>query len=97
MSEYTEVATFPSSSSDKMYTVKQDEDGNLSCDCPAWKFKKPNQERACKHTRATVKGEAHQVTERLQESVEEATGARWQGLGAALADIDEYKEEQQHG
>ena len=97
MSEYTEVATFPSSSSDRVYTVKQDEDGNLSCDCPAWKFKKPNQPRSCKHTRATVKGEADQVTERLQESVEDARGARWRGLGAALAEIDVHKEEQQHG
>ena len=38
--DYTEVAQFPSSSSSKIYTVKRDENGELSCDCPAWRFKK---------------------------------------------------------
>ena len=53
---YREIARFPSSSSSKVYTVKEDEDGNLSCDCPAWRFKKPGQERNCKHTKAVAGG-----------------------------------------
>jgi len=54
--EYREIARFPSSSSSKVYTVKEDEDGNLSCDCPAWRFKKPGQERNCKHTKMVAAG-----------------------------------------
>lgn len=39
------------SSPGKFYTVKEDQAGVLYCDCPAWRFKKPNQEtRSCKHT-----------------------------------------------
>lgn len=54
--ELAEVAQFPSSSSSKTYTVKQDPAGNLSCDCPAWRFKKPNQERVCKHIQQVAAG-----------------------------------------
>ena len=54
--ELVEVCKFPSSSSSKVYTVKQDPDGNLSCDCPAWRFKKPNQERTCKHVQDVAAG-----------------------------------------
>ncbi len=52
--EYREIAKFPSSSSDKVYTVKEDENGNLSCDCRGWTIKKPGKERSCKHTTAAV-------------------------------------------
>lgn len=46
---YTPVATYPSSSNpNKVYTVSVDEQGNLSCDCPAWVFKKGDV-RTCKH------------------------------------------------
>ena len=46
---YTPVATYPSSSNpNKTYTVSADEQGNLSCDCPAWVFKKGDA-RTCKH------------------------------------------------
>lgn len=55
---YSEVARFPSSSSAKVYVVKADQDGSLSCDCPAWRFKKPDQERHCKHTEAVAGGQA---------------------------------------
>ena len=64
-SELVEVAKFPSSSSSKVYTVKQDPGGNLSCDCPAWRFKKPNQERTCKHVESVAAG-----------NIPAATGAR---------------------
>lgn len=55
MNTYTEVTKFPSkSSAGKFYTVKRDQNGNLSCDCMAWRFKKPNQERDCKHIAAFI-------------------------------------------
>lgn len=47
---YTVVATFPSKSrAGKVYTVKQDPDGNLSCDCPVWVFNRQG-DRTCYHT-----------------------------------------------
>ena len=47
---YTEVATFPSSKGDKVYTVKLNQQtGRLSCDCPAWIFNHRG-DRTCKHT-----------------------------------------------
>ena len=51
---YRDIASFPSSSSFKVYTVKEDENGELSCDCRGWTMKKPGQERSCKHTREVV-------------------------------------------
>jgi len=46
---YTPVATFPSSSNpNKTYTVSEDQYGELSCNCPAWTFKKGG-DRTCKH------------------------------------------------
>lgn len=46
---YTPVATYPSSSNpNKTYTVSVDEEGNLSCNCPAWTFKRGDV-RTCKH------------------------------------------------
>lgn len=46
---YNPVATYPSSSNPgKVYTVSVDEQGNLSCSCPAWVFKKQDV-RTCKH------------------------------------------------
>ncbi|MDP2662041.1 MAG: hypothetical protein Q8R28_15055 [Dehalococcoidia bacterium] len=48
---YAEVATYPSKSSKngKVYTVKVDEAGVLSCDCPAWVFN-THGDRTCYHT-----------------------------------------------
>jgi len=43
--------TFPSSSSSAIYTTKQNTDGSLSCNCPAWRFKKGDAPRTCKHVR----------------------------------------------
>ena len=46
---YQPVATYPSASTPgKVYTVSVDEQGNLSCSCPAWVFKKGDV-RTCKH------------------------------------------------
>jgi hypothetical protein len=49
---YTLVATVRSKSRPgKMYEIKRDEDGNLSCNCPMWVFKKGGK-RSCKHVQA---------------------------------------------
>ena len=56
--EYTEVAQFPSSSSSKIYTIKRDENGELSCTCPAWRFKKGDKPRSCKHVGQVAAGQA---------------------------------------
>lgn len=68
---YREVARFPSSSSaGKFYVVKEDQEGNLSCDCPAWRFKKPNQERSCKHTEAVASGKTPPLAAPSSQPVE---------------------------
>ena len=54
---YTAVAEFPSKSNPaKAHTVSRDEVGELSCSCPAWKFKKGNKPRTCKHVKAYESG-----------------------------------------
>lgn len=88
--EYTEVAQFPSSSSSKIYTIKRDEDGNLSCDCPAWRFKKGDKPRTCKHV---VEYEASpgwrwERETPVAEEVRPATDV----VGGLLEDIEEHKE-----
>ena len=46
---YKLVATFESRSRPgKVYEVKEDEEGNLSCNCPAWIYK-ANGRRTCRH------------------------------------------------
>lgn len=75
MKTYTEVAQFPSSNYSKTYTVKRDEEGALSCDCPAWTFKK-QAARTCKHVQQVERGEGivAQMTAETKERVEEARG-----------------------
>ncbi len=41
---------FNSSSSDKVYTTRLNDDGTTSCDCKGWTVKKLNKPRMCKHT-----------------------------------------------
>lgn len=58
---YREVARFPSKSNpSKEYTVSVDENGDLSCTCPAWRFKKGDK-RACKHVVEVAGGVASPV------------------------------------
>ena len=53
---FTEVARFPSKSqAGKEYAVRRDQHGNLSCDCPAWRFKKGGT-RTCQHVEAVASG-----------------------------------------
>lgn len=49
---YQRITTFPSKSKPgKVYTVKMDEEGNLSCNCPAWIYPKKGRARDCYHVR----------------------------------------------
>ncbi len=49
---YELITTFASRSRPgKVYQVKRDENGNLSCNCPAWIFK-ANGRRTCRHVEA---------------------------------------------
>ena len=51
---YRTVKTFPSKSDpSKTYTVKQDEEGKLSCSCPQWIFKRGGV-RSCAHIRIVM-------------------------------------------
>lgn len=47
---YSPVKTFPSQTSSKDYTVSVDSEGNLSCTCRAWVYKK-GPARTCTHVR----------------------------------------------
>jgi predicted nucleic acid-binding Zn finger protein len=49
--QYQVVAQYPKSKGDGYWTVKVDEEGNLSCDCPSWLYGiKRTGARGCKHT-----------------------------------------------
>ena len=87
--DYTVVATFPSSSSGKEYTVKRDEDGNLSCDCPAWVFKKTGT-RTCKHLKLVAQGEGivAKIAVEVKERETEAKG------GSLVAIFERLRKEQ---
>lgn len=57
---------FPSSSNATTYETTLEEDGTLACNCPGFLFKKKDQARGCKHTRAiapyTARLLAHTLT-----------------------------------
>ena len=51
---YEVVATYQSRSNpNKVYEVKKDDEGNYSCNCPAWVYKRNPGPRICKHVIAT--------------------------------------------
>ena len=49
MKHYQTLAIYKSSKGDKYYTVKIDQDGGLSCNCPVWIYHPVNGHRGCKH------------------------------------------------
>jgi len=51
---YTPAASYPSSSSNKNYTVCEVSDGTVSCDCMGWTRRNPPGGRTCKHTKDYV-------------------------------------------
>ena len=67
----------------KIYTIKEDERGDLSCSCPSWIFKKgveitPEGKRICKHIRVLDKLNFLQKM-RLFESKEIIQEKHWLG------------------
>jgi hypothetical protein len=60
---------FNSSAGTTVYEVQLHEDGNLTCNCPAWIFNKKN--RNCKHTNSLV-GTAEKIIKKQTEPI-------WQG------------------
>lgn len=43
------------SNPDRRYSIRQNKiNGQLSCNCPGWIFKRKNQERSCKHIRKVL-------------------------------------------
>ena len=108
---YKELGRFPSgSSAGKLYVVKEDQEGIVSCDCPAWRFKKPNQERSCKHTKAVASGKAppsapasqpvevkptEEVVSELMAGIEKARAAKgWKPLSQGLEELDQGEDKQ---
>lgn len=68
---YTVVEQFPSSTdAGKLYVVKKDETGALSCNCPVWVFKKTGA-RTCSHVEE-VQGRA--VQKNLAASIQQLQG-----------------------
>ena len=82
---YTEVARFPSSSSAREYTVKRDEEGVLSCDCPVWKFNQ-RRDRTCKHTDQVLAGEVSKPEAADGPPPVETAG--WKSLAELLREMD---------
>ena len=106
---YTEVGRFPSSSSaGKLYVVKEDQEGDLSCDCPAWRFKKPDRERRCKHTEAVASGKTppaapasrdvevrptDEVVSGLMADIEKSRASKgWKPLSQTLEELNEKQD-----
>jgi len=84
---YRLVAIFESSSSpDSWYRLLENTTGDLSCDCPAWIFKRGDEERNCPHTRFYASAHTHQDFLRLgtdrvidPHGVTEKMDERWHG------------------
>lgn len=91
--EYTVVATFPSSKGDKDWTVKRDEEGNLSCDCPIWVFNR-RKNRTCKHT-DLVNQEGTIVSQIAVEVKEREVEAKGGTLAAIFARLEKEEAEKE--
>lgn len=89
--DYRLVAAVESASApDRYYRVLADrQNGELSCDCPRWIFKRRRQERGCKHTTALTRVAAGRPAGRPlaeastaahEASLLTAARAQWRGL-----------------
>lgn len=88
--EYEEVGQYPSSSSaGKVYIVKRNrKTGDLSCDCPAWRFKKGDKERTCKHVQQAAAG----VVPKLQPAPESVVVRPTEDVvGGLMANIEDAR------
>lgn len=72
LDETTVLATVPSQSDpSKTYTIKMGKDGNVYCDCPAWKYQKASpKERTCKHIKSLYKAMDSQAKLKLPKATE---------------------------
>lgn len=72
LEETTVLATVPSQSDpSKTYTIKMGKDGNVYCDCPAWKYQKVSpKERTCKHIKSLYKAMDSQAKLKLPKATE---------------------------
>lgn len=77
MKQYNFLAEVPSSSGKKTYTIKVDEGGMFSCNCPSWIFN-TRRNRTCKHIDAlrtdgiTINGQGRLIT-----AVDNGDQAHW--------------------
>lgn len=55
------------SNPNKQYQTLQYVNGTTSCECPGWKFKRPGNQRLCKHTRWVDAGLANQHAIKVTE------------------------------
>lgn len=91
--DYDEVGEYPSSSSTKIYTVKRHRrTGELSCDCPAWKFKKGDKPRTCKHVAQAAAGVVPVIQPAPQA---EAVRPTADVVGDLMADIEDARADKQ--
>ena len=90
---YTIVTTFDSKSkSGKVYTVKRDQTGRLSCDCPPWIFNRYG-DRTCYHTRSvevmeTAKAKSVETTK--AKSVETAKAKAKARMEVKIQQLSSY-------
>jgi hypothetical protein len=50
MPQIIDEREFPSKTSKAVHTARLYDDGTSSCSCAGWRFKRPGQERDCRHT-----------------------------------------------
>ena len=73
---------FPSRSSSRIYEVRDDDSGALSCTCPGWVYKRNNRPRGCRHvTEVQINPPAPSV-ESLPDHVQDLTQP------ASLSELD---------
>ncbi len=89
---YRTVGVFPSSSDpNKSYEVKEDQSGELSCNCRGWITKKPGQERTCRHVRDVeanrAAGQPQPPPAPARPAAPVLVGSRVQEKGGSLEDL----------
>ena len=67
---YETLAEYASESNpDRTYKVKRDPNGTISCSCPAWRFKKLDNDRHCWHTQAVSAMTPEQIQKSQRDAV----------------------------
>lgn len=79
MKQYNFLAEVPSSSGKRTYTIKVDESGMFSCNCPSWIFN-TRRNRTCKHIDAlrvdgiTMNGQGRLITAVEETGIQTKSG-----------------------